>query len=87
MARVKVTLNRPEVGVLLKTAFTPELTAVAGAVVAAAAWRGRHRYVRLRWHVTDRQVAEISVPSWRQARYGALTRGAAAAGLRVRGKL
>ncbi|WP_280224934.1 hypothetical protein [Nocardia farcinica] len=87
MARVKVTLNRAEVGRLLRTAFTPELSAVARVVVAAAGHKGHRKDVRLRWKVTDRQVAEISVPAYRQAKYGALSKGAAAAELRVRGKL
>ena len=35
-------------------------------------------------HVTDRFVATVSVPAYRQAKDGALTRAASAAGLEVR---
>ncbi|MFD3748331.1 hypothetical protein [Nocardia sp. NPDC058633] len=87
MADVRVILNRPEVGLLLRTAFGPELEAVARVVVAHAGRRGHPRDVRVSRYTTDRQVIAISVPAYRQARYGALTKAAAAAGLIVRGTL
>jgi len=87
VADVKVTLNRREVGVLLRTAFGPELDAVTAAVVKGAGRRGHPRDVKVRRRITDREVREVSVPAYRQAKYGALSKGAAAAGLSVRGKL
>ena len=86
MAKVEVTLNRAEVGVLLRTAFGADLEAVARVVAAHAGRRGHPRDVRVRRYVTDRQVVAVSVPAYRQAKYGALSRAAAAAGLIVRGK-
>lgn len=87
MARVRVTLNRPEVGKLLRTAFGDDVEAVARIVATHAGRRGHPRDVRLRRYTTDRQVVAVSVPAYRQAKYGALTKAAAAAGLIVRGTL
>ncbi|MFD3431155.1 hypothetical protein [Nocardia fluminea] len=82
MATVKVTLNRAEVGVLLRTAFGDEVRDLAKRV-AAAAGKG----ARVRMYATDRQKADVSVPAHRQAKDGALTKAAAAVGLIVRGDL
>ncbi|WP_054812103.1 hypothetical protein [Nocardia arizonensis] len=87
MARIKVTLNRGEVGLLLRTAFGPELEAAAGLIAERAGRRGHPRDVRVHRYTTDRQVVAVSVPAYRQARYGALSKAAAAVGLTVRGNL
>lgn len=84
VARVKVTLNYREVGLLLRTAFGDDVAAVAHRVAASAG--GRRKGARVHRHTTDRQVAAVSVPAERQAKDGALTRAAAANGLIVRGQ-
>lgn len=86
MAELKVTLDQAEVGLLLRTAFGADIEAVARIVAANAGRRGHPRDVRVTRYTTDRQVVAISVPTYRQARYGALSRAAAAAGLIVRGE-
>ncbi|MBF6135873.1 hypothetical protein IU501_23050 [Nocardia otitidiscaviarum] len=85
MARVKVTLDRREVGVLLRTAFGDDVAELANRVAAAAG--GRRKGVRVRRYTTDRQKAAVSVPAARQAKDGALSKAAAAVGLTIRGNL
>lgn len=85
MVRVEVTLNRPEVGLLLRTAFGPELELLGRELVRNAGRAGHPDDVRLRRFITDRQVIAVDVPAYRQAKYGALTKAAAAVGLTVRG--
>jgi len=86
MARVKVTLNRPEVGLLLRTAWNVEVEALGRRLAKAAGRPGHPRDVNVRTYTTDRHVVEVSVPAYRQARYGALSRAAAEVGLKVRGR-
>ncbi|WP_406234933.1 hypothetical protein [Nocardia sp. NBC_01009] len=82
MARITVTLNHGEVGRLLRTAFGDDVAALANRVATQAGKGARvYRYT------TDRQAAAVSVPAYRQAKHGALTKAAAAAGLIVRGNL
>ncbi|MBW0270778.1 hypothetical protein ATM97_07095 [Nocardia sp. MH4] len=83
--RVKVTLDREEVGRLLRTAWGDDVAELANAVARAAG--GRRKGARVRRFTSDRQKAAVSVPAARQAKDGALTRAAAAVGLTVRGKL
>ncbi|WP_378735521.1 hypothetical protein [Nocardia brasiliensis] len=85
MAQVKVTLNRREVGVLLRTAFGDDVAALANAVARAAGGRGKG--ARVHRYTTDRQKAVVSVPAARQTKDGALSKAAAAIGLTVRGVL
>ncbi|MEU0871648.1 hypothetical protein [Nocardia brasiliensis] len=88
MARVRVTLDRAEVGLLLRTAFGDDVAAIAEEVAEHAARSGgRRRNVRVRRYTTDRQVVAVSVPAYRQAKHGDLSKAAAAAGLIVRGTL
>ncbi len=82
---VTVTLNRADVGLLLRTAFDPELSMVARELARAAGRRGHPRDVRVRRYTTDRQVIAVEVPAYRQAKYGALSKAAASVGLVVRG--
>lgn len=83
--RVKVTLDRAEVGLLLRTAWGDDVAALANAVARAAG--GRRKGARVHRYTTDRQKAVVSVPAARQAKDGALTKAAAAVGLTVRGHL
>ncbi|WP_433658039.1 hypothetical protein ACQPW1_39715 [Nocardia sp. CA-128927] len=82
MVRVTVTLNHGEVGRLLRTAFGEDVAALARRL-AAQAGKG----ARVHLYTTDRQAASVSVPAYRQAKHGALTKAAAAVGLIMRGKL
>lgn len=75
-------LNRAGVAALLKS---PEFIALVNdAAIRAAAGAGSDAQVEP--YTTDRSAAAVVVPAEQQARDGALTRGAAAAGLEVKQK-
>ncbi len=79
---VKVTLNRTAVANLLRSEPMANLANAAARRVAAAIGDD----ARVSEYTTDRRAASVSVPTYRQARDGALTRAAARAGLEVRSK-
>ncbi|WP_280442232.1 hypothetical protein [Nocardia brasiliensis] len=81
MARITVSVNYREVGRILRSAFGDDVATLARRVASHAG-----KSARVHLYTTDRQAAAVSVPAYRQARYGALTKAAAAAGLIVRGK-
>lgn len=82
MSEVKVTLNRKNVGALLKS---PEFAAMVNkAAHAVAADIGDE--AKVDEYTTDRKAAAVSVPAHLQATEGALTRSAGKLGLEVRGK-
>ena len=78
---VKFKLNYKGGGEVLKQTAAPAVNAAARQVAAAA---GPDAEVNT--YTTDRAAASVSVPAEQQAKDGALTRAASAAGLEVRGK-
>lgn len=82
MARKGVRLNRKGVS---KTLKSPEFKAKMDALANRIAQEIGEE-AKVDSYTTDRGAASVSVPADMQARDGALTRGAAAAGLEVRVK-
>lgn len=82
MADVKIKLNRKAVGALLKSAQFAAAVNRAAEEIADEIGDDAKVY----YYTTDRKAAAVGVPGERQARDGALTRGAAAAGLEVQAK-
>lgn len=81
MGRVKFKLNYKGGGEVLKQLAAPMVNSVARQVGAAAG-----ADAEVNEYTTDRAAASVSVPAEQQAKNGALTRAASAAGLEVRGK-
>ena len=81
MSRPKFKLNYKGGGEVLKQLAAEAVNAKAREVAAAAA-----QDVEVEEYTTDRAAASVSVPAEQQAKDGALTRAAAAAGLEVRAK-
>lgn len=77
----KFKLDRKGGSEVLKQMAAEHIHALAQQI-AAAAGEG----VEVNQYTTDRAGAAVSVPAGRQAKYGALTRAASAAGLEVRTK-
>ena len=73
------TLNLGGGAEVLKELVADEITAIAWRI-AAGAGEG----ATVKEYTTDRAAAAVSVPAQRQAKDGALTRAAAAAGLEVK---
>lgn len=85
MAQVKVErlrLDRKGIAALLKSAEFRKRTTEAARSVASKVGDG----AKVDEYTTDRTAAAVSVPAYDQARNGALTRAAAAAGLEVRAR-
>lgn len=78
---VKFRLNYKGGGQVLKELAAQQINAVARQVAAGAG-----PDAELETYTTDRAAASVSVPAEQQAKDGALTRAASAAGLEVRPK-
>jgi hypothetical protein len=78
---MKFTLDRKGGSEVLKKLVADEINAL-GQKVAAAAGEG----VEVNHYTTDRAGVAVSIPAARQAKHGALTRAASAAGLEVKAK-
>ena len=81
MVRSSFRLDRKGGAEVLKKMAAPHINALAREV-AAGAGDG----AEVDEYTTDRAAASVSVPAEAQAKGGALTRGASAAGLEVRAK-
>ena len=78
---MKFKLDRKGGSEVLKKLAADDIHALAQQV-AAAAGEG----VEVNFYTTDRAVAAVGVPAARQAKHGALTKAASAAGLEVKPK-
>lgn len=79
MPTPELRLDRKAVGALLKSgAFAPAVNALANAIAENAG-----DDAEVEQYTTDRNAAAVKVPAWRQAKDGALTKAASAAGVQV----
>jgi len=76
VAAPELRLDHGEIAKLLKTAFNAEVDALAAHIAEQA---GEDAVVDA--YTTDRHAAGVSVPSWQQARDGALSKACAKAGV------
>lgn len=81
MTLSKFRLDRKGGAEVLKQLAAPHINALARQVAAGAG-----KDAEVDEYTTDRAAAAVSVPAHQQAKNGALTRAAAAAGLEVRAK-
>lgn len=85
MARSKVKLDRAGVGRVLRSQMGRAVNGLAQSIAANVDADGEPVVVRS--YTTDRQAASVTIASWRgqelQAKNGALTRAANAAGVQV----
>lgn len=82
----QVRLNRRAVSAILKSDAAAALADDAAGRIAAAITGVDAEDIQVSSYTTDRRAASVSIPTWAQARDGALTRAASRVGLEVRRK-